>query len=339
MEPLLIIPIILSFFVTFITLPYWIRKARQIGFVWEDMNKYGHPGNIAGSGGIVVIMGFVLGVLSYVAIKTFVLETNTTTVQIFVLLTSVLIAAIIAITDDIFGWKHGGLPARLRIVLVLFAAVPLMVINAGDSIVSLPFIGEFSLGWIYPLIILPIGVIGAATTFNFLAGYNGLEAGQGILLLGSLSLVAFLTGSSWLALIGLCMVVALAAFLVFNRYPCQVFPGDVLTYPVGILLAIFAVLGNFEKIAIFFFIPYIAETFLKIRGGLKKQSFGKPQKDGSLDLPYNKIYGLEHLSILILKKVKKSGKVYETDVVYFIHGMQIIIIVIGFIIFKNSLFA
>jgi len=339
MEPLLIIPVILSFFVTLIALPYWIRKAKQIGFVWEDMNKYGHPGNVASSGGIVVIMGFVLGVLSYIAIKTFILETNTTTVQIFALLTAVLIAAIIAITDDIFGWRHGGLPARLRICLVFLAAVPLMVIDAGDSIVKLPFIGEVGLGLLYPLIILPIGVIGAATTFNFLAGYNGLEAGQGILLLGSLSIVAFLTGSSWLALIGLCMVVTLAAFLIFNRYPAQVFPGDVLTYPVGILLAIFAILGNFEKIAIFFFIPYIAETFLKIRGGLKKQSFGKPLKDGSLDLPYDKIYGLEHLSISILKKIKKSGKVYETDVVYFIHGIQIIIIVIGFIIFKNSLLA
>jgi UDP-N-acetylglucosamine--dolichyl-phosphate N-acetylglucosaminephosphotransferase len=238
------------------------------------------------------------------------------------------------------GWKI-GLGKRVRIFLVLLAAVPLMVINAGESTVSIPFVGEISLGLLYPLIILPIGVIGATTTFNFLAGYNGLEAGQGIILLGALSIVAFLTGSSWLALIGLCMVVALAAFLVFNRYPCRVFPGDVLTYPIGTLIAIFAILGNCERIAIFFFIPYIAETVLKLRAGIRldKESFGKPQKDGSLDLPYDKIYGLEHLAILILKKVKKGGRVYETDVVYFIHGIQIILVVIGFIIFKNSLLA
>ena len=170
------------------------------------------------------------------------------------------------------------------------------------------------MGAIYPLILIPIGIVGAVTTFNILAGYNGLEAGQGILIIGALSVVAFFTGSSWLTLIGICMVVSLAAFLFFNKFPAEVFPGDVLTYSIGALIAIFAILGNFEKIAIFFFIPYIAETFLKLRGKLKKQSFGLPQKDGSLEMPYKKFYGLEHFSIWFLKKIK--NKVYEREVVY-----------------------
>jgi hypothetical protein len=69
---------------------------------------------------------------------------------------------------------------------------------------------------------------------------------------------------------------------------------------------------------------------LKLRGQLEKASFGKPKKDGSLDMPFKKIYGLEHLSIYILKKIKPSKKVYEKDVVYFIHGFQIIFILIAF---------
>lgn len=336
MEPLLGIPIILSFFTTLITMPYWIKKAKKIGLVWEDMNKTSKP-KISGSGGVVVIMGFTLGVLSYIAIKTFILKTNITTVQIFAVLTTVLIASLVAFTDDVFGWQHGGLSARLRIFLMLLAAVPLMVINAGYSKIALPFFGELELGLLYPLLIIPIGIIGASTTFNFIAGYNGLEAGQSIILLGSLSIVAYLTGNSWLVLIGLCMIVSIAAFLIFNKNPAQVFPGDVLTYSVGVLLAIFAILGNFEKIAVFFFIPYILETGLKLRGKLKKQSFGKPRKDNSLEMPYKKIYGLEHLAIKVLKKIKKNSRVYEKDVVYAIHLFQIIIIIIGFIIFKNNL--
>ncbi len=272
------------------------------------------------------------------AIRTFVLEINETTIQIFALLSSITIISFIGLIDDILGWKI-GLGKKLRLFLVFIAAIPLMVINAGYSNVGVPFIGEISLGWIYPLIIIPIGIIGAGTTFNFLAGYNGLETGQGIILISSLSLVAFLTGNSWLALIGLCMVASLLAFYMFNKFPAQVFPGDVLTYPLGTLIAILAILGNFEKIAVFFFIPYIAETFLKLRAGIRldKESFGKPNKDGSLDLPYKKIYGLEHLAIFVLKKVKKSKKVYEKDVVYFINILQIIVIIIGFIIFKNNL--
>ena len=66
---------------------------------------------------------------------------------------------------------------------------------------------------------------------------------------------------------------------------------------------------------------------------MKKQSFGKPNEDGSLEMPYEKIYGLEHLAIYILKKIKPSKKVYENDVVSLINLFQIIIIIIGFVLF------
>jgi len=338
MELLLLIPLVISFFVTFITIPYWIKKTKNIGLIWEDMNKYKPSKNIAGSGGIIVVMAFIFGVLSYIAIKTFVLKTNVTTVEIFALLTTITLASIIGFIDDIFGWVHGGLSAKIRIFLVFVAAVPLMVINAGYSKITLPLIGTANIGLLYPIIIIPLGVVGAVTTYNFLAGYNGLEAGQGILIIGALSIVAFLTGSPWLSLIGLSMICSLAAFFIFNKFPAKVFPGDVLTYSVGALIACMAILGNFERIAIFFFIPYILETFLKIRGNLKKQSFGIPQKDGSLELPYNKVYGLEHAAIWLLKKIKGDGKAYEKQVVYLIWGFQIGIIILGFLIFGKSFF-
>ena len=132
------------------------------------------------------------------------------------------------------------------------------------------------------------------------------------------------------------MVFSLIGFYFFNKYPAKVFPGDILTYSIGALIAGIAILGNFEKIAVFMFSLYILETFLKIRGKLKKQSFGIPNEDGSLELPYKKIYGVTHLSIWILKKFKK--KVYETDVVYFINSIQIIICILAIYIFRNSLF-
>ena len=69
---------------------------------------------------------------------------------------------------------------------------------------------------------------------------------------------------------------------------------------------------------------------------LHMQSFLIPQKDGSLELPYDKIYGLTHLSLFILKKFKK--KVYEKDVVYLIFTFQIILCLISLIIFRQDLF-
>ncbi|MDO8528340.1 MAG: glycosyl transferase family 4 [Nanoarchaeota archaeon] len=327
MEIILVIPLLLSFLMALFLMPFWIKKAKEIGLVWEDMNKPEHPKNVAGSGGVAVFLAFILGVLTYIAIKTFYFKSKDNLIEIFASLSVILVISFIGILDDLLGWRKGGLSAKSRLALLLFASIPLIVINAGESNIF----GNVELGLIYPLVFIPLGIIGASATFNFLAGYNGLETSQGILILSSLSLITFTTGEKWLSIIILCMVASLIPFYLFNKYPAKVFPGNIITYSVGGLIAMIAILGNLEKIAIFFFIPYILETILKVRGKLKKQSFARVNPDGSLEVPYEKIYGLEHLAIFILKKVKK--KVYEKDVVYLINGFQIFIIILGMILF------
>ena len=331
-EIFLLFSLVISFLLTVLVLPLWIRKTKRIGFLWEDMNKYKHKKNVSASGGIVVVIAFVLGVLYYIAVRTFLIDAGDgISVEIFALLSVILILAMIGIIDDLFGWRHGGLSIRMRLILAFMASIPLVVINAGNASMNVPFLGVVNFGILYPLLIIPIGIAGATTTYNFLAGFNGLEAGQGIIILSFLSFVAYKTGTLWLALVGLIMVAALLGFYLYNKYPAKVFPGDAITWTIGALIAGMAILGNFEKIAVFVFIPYIIETGLKLRGGLKKSSFAKPNKDKSLDLRYKKIYGLEHLSIYLLKKIKPSKKVYEKDVVYSIHAFQIVIILLAFL--------
>ena len=43
MEYLLIISVLVSFLLTVIVLPKWIRICQRVGLVWEDMNKFKHP--------------------------------------------------------------------------------------------------------------------------------------------------------------------------------------------------------------------------------------------------------------------------------------------------------
>lgn len=324
MEPLLIVTIFISFFCTFFILPKWIRKAHQEGLVGKDMHKKDKR-EVAEGGGLSVLFGFSIGILLYIAINTFYFHNSEFIAPMFAVLGTLFISAIVGLTDDLLGWKR-GLNKTIRIGIMVFAAVPLMVINAGESILF-----GIDFGLFYPLFLIPLGVVGASTTFNFLAGYNGLEASQGMLILGALSIVTFLTGNPWLSVVALCMVASLFAFYIFNKYPAKIFPGDTLTYPVGALVAVIAILGNIEPIAIFFFSPYILEAVLKIRGRLKKESFAKLDSEGYLEMPYKKVYGLEHLAIRILKKFKKQ--VHEREVVWLINGFQILIIIIGFWIF------
>jgi len=326
MEYVLLISVLISFILTVSFLPMWIRTCRKIGLTWEDMNKFGHPKNVASSGGVVVIMAFVLGVLSYLALKTFLFSGQSKALEIFALLSVVLILGIVGLVDDLLGWKKGGLPIRIRLLLAFAASIPLVVINAGTHFMSLPILGSVDFGVLYPLVLIPLAVVGVSTTYNFLAGFNGLEAGQGILVLSFLSFVSYATGSGWLAIVGLCMVGALIGFWIFNKVPAKVFPGDMLTYGVGALVAGMAILGNFEKIAFIVFIPYILEVVLKVRGKLEKHSFGVPRKDGTLSLPYDKVYGLEHLAIKVLGR-----EATEKKVVYLIYALQIFFILVGFL--------
>jgi len=325
MEYLLLISVLVSFLLTVLVLPTWIKKCKKIGMVWEDMNKFGHP-KVAASGGVIVIMAFVLGVLSYVALKTFVFGGTVRALEIFALLSVVLILGVAGLVDDLLGWKNGGLSTRVRLLLAIVASVPLVVINAGTHFMNVPFVGAINFGIFYPLVLIPLAVVGVSTTYNFLAGFNGLEAGQGILILGFLSFVAYATGSPWLGVVGLCMVGALVGFYIFNRFPAKVFPGDMLTYGVGAVIAGMAILGNFEKIAFVVFIPYMIEVVLKVRGKLKRHSFGVPNRYGKLNVPYEKIYGLEHLAIWAL-----GHGATERKVTYLIHGVQILFILIGFL--------
>ncbi|KKP91771.1 MAG: UDP-N-acetylglucosamine-dolichyl-phosphateN-acetylglucosaminephosphotransferase [Parcubacteria group bacterium GW2011_GWA1_36_12] len=332
---ILFVPLLLSFLVAFFVMPVWIKKANSMGLVWEDMQKNDNS-KAAGSGGIVVLLAFIAGIFFFVAYRVFLFKDTSFIVELLSVLLVVVFASGVGLIDDLIGWKRGGLGKLSRLSLLLLAAVPLVAINAGRDLVAIPFIGQVSLGLLYPLFFIPLGVVGATATYNFLAGCNGLEAGQGILILTAMALVAYFTGYSWISVVALCMVFALMAFLIFNFYPAKVFPGDSLTYAAGSLIAALAIVGNFERVTLFFFVPYILETLLKSRGRLKKYSFGKIMPDGSLDLHYSGLYSLNHVAIALMKKM--GVKATERRVVICIWLFQLVIIVLGFVIFRQGIF-
>lgn len=321
MKYTLILITLVSFFATFFITPIWIKRATKAGLTGIDMNKF-EKKNVAEIGGIPVIAGILAGILTYLAVKTFYFKSTDNVIEIFALIAVVLIISLIGLVDDILGWKI-GLRQRQKPFLCLLAAIPLMVINAGQSAITLPLIGRIDMGILFPLLVVPIAISGASNGFNMLAGYNGLEAGMGVIILSVLGLFAY-PSAPWISLIAFSAVAALIAFLFYNKYPSKIFPGDTMTYCIGALIATIAILGNVEKIAFILFIPYFIQLILKARGKMKKESFAKPQKDGSIEKPYSKIYGLEHLAIFFIKKIKK--KVYEKDIVFAILLLEIIIV-------------
>lgn len=321
MTPYSIMAIVLSFLFTLFMVPKWIFRAKRAKLIGKDVHKKNEE-EIAEVGGLPVVAGFLFGILIYIAFKVFVYDDVSNMFTLFAAISSLLIATIIGFVDDILGWKI-GLRQYQKALLTFAIALPIMVINAGNSIMNFPFIGEMNFGLLYPLLLIPLGIMVTSNAFNMLAGYNGLEAGMGVIILLTLSLISYLTGSFWVAMLGLCMAAALVAFLLYNWYPAELFPGDALTYSVGALIGIMAILANVEKFAVILFLLYIVQVFLKTRGLMQKESFAKCNKDGSLECRYDKIYGLEHLVIMVLKRFKK--KAYEIEVVVVLLGAQVVL--------------
>lgn len=187
-----------------------------------------------------------------------------------------------------------GLGQTPKMLFVLPAVFPLMAVGAGSTRMMLPFIGLIDWGLVYPLVLLPVGLLFVSNVVNMLAGTNGLAAGLSAVAGAALGLRALMVSNTEAALIGLSLAACLSAFLVYNYYPASFLPGDSLTYMCGAALFSTMVIGNMEKFGVFIFMPWIVEFGLKARGKFQPHSWGILQKDGTLEPQHEKTYSLTH---------------------------------------------
>lgn len=311
--PTLLIICITGFLVSYIISPYIIRYLRRIGLNVRDMAKF-RPKHVPISGGLIVLTGTFISLMVLIFIRTFFQKNATSLSIIFASMCSILIITFIGFLDDLLVKKtqgeYIGLKRWQKPLLVLPAAIPLMVIKAGTTQMILPFFGVVDFGILYALVLVPIGLIGAANMVNMLAGFNGLEAGLGLMYTGSLGLYALYNNRLEASIIALAIFCSLLVFIIFNWTPAKVLPGDSLTYLLGAALAIIAIVGNIEKAALIISIPFFIEFFLKLRGNFKNQSYGYALENGKVKSLYDKIYSIPHLFTI-------KGKYTEKQIVIF----------------------
>lgn len=294
--------------------PAWIRVAKARGLVGKDMNKYNGP-LVAEAGGVWAVIGAAFGLLVLEALYRYIVDTLFYPMQLFALTALLLLAAFLGFLDDILGWKR-GLPRWQRVVFMAPISLPLVVIKAGKSRMALPLVGVVDLGLLYPLVAVPVGVLGAANAFNMIAGLNGLEAGMALILLSGLTAYAHIHSVFFVEHAAVVMAAAVAGFLIYNWYPARVFPGNSFTYAVGAYYASLAIIGDMEKFALALFAPYFIEFALFVRGlrhGVYKENFGVPQPDGSIRPPYSHSYSLTHAAMRLAEKL--FGKATEKNTV------------------------
>ncbi len=295
--PVALVTFVAAFLAADAMLPFLIRRMALRGLVGIDLNKLGKP-KVSEMGGIAVMLGSSFGIMVAIFAFTYLrlIELNLT--LLLAALSTVLLVGFLGMVDDIIGWKQ-GIRQWQHALVPLFAALPLMAVKVNNPPMVLPFIGmlpaEFyipffgmvSFGLFYSLVLVPIGITGASNSFNMLAGFNGLEAGLGILGASTLLFISYADllrgyGSSEAIILLAAIIGALLAFLRYNRFPARVFGGDSLTLMVGASIAAASIIGNMEKIGIMVMAIFFVELAFKAKHRFQSECFGIPQSDGTL---------------------------------------------------------
>jgi len=271
---LIFIASLAAFSVSFLSVPVLIRKFRQAKMTGKDVHKPGKP-DIPEMGGLAVVAGVVLGILSAIAVTTLVTSNYVSApgvpilsslTEMFAALVTILLIAIIGLFDDLVSVRHS-----VKAVLPAIASLPLVAIAAGDPYLTLPFIGHAYLPVLFPLILIPLAVTTVSNLTNMFAGFNGLEAGMGLIGCLSLGVIAFEKGSMDAAVLLFSAASALAAFVWFNKYPARIFIGDVGTLTIGACIVSAVIIGNFEMAGVVVMAPYLLDFVLKAKTGFPRE--------------------------------------------------------------------
>jgi len=316
-----LIPIV-SFAVSFAGFLIMIPRFKEKEIVGKNKNSL-YEEEIAEMGGLVIVAGFSAGIILIISLKTFFdLFALVSLTSILAAFSTIMIVSLIGIFDDLISIKQGA-----KAFMPVFAALPLIALKEGFTIMKIPFIGFVDFGIYYHLILIPLGITGAANAVNMLAGFNGLETGMGLVAMGSLAIIAYLIGETTAFVLSIIMLGALFATLYFNWFPAKVLIGDVGTLTIGAIIASVVIIGNYEMAGGIIIIPYLIDFLIKAKNHFPSKNWWGIYKGGKLYCPDSGPIGLCQLIM------KVSGGISERNLVLVLMGIEAVFGVVAILLY------
>lgn len=197
--------------------------------------------------------------------------------QTWLPLAALLGGAFVGLLDDIINLRGdgkgvAGLRSSLKFLMISALGIILgwwFFEKNGVSSLYIPFIGDWSIGWL----IIPIfafAVVATGNAVNISDGLDGLAGGLLSISYGAFGIIALLQGQVFLA--GFCFTVtgALLSYVWFNIYPARFFMGDVGSFSLGATLGVVAMMTN-----ALFLLPIIGAMFVIEAGSSVLQILSK----------------------------------------------------------------
>lgn len=188
-------------------------------------------------------------------------------VELLAALLSICCMVLLGFADDVLDlrWRH-------KLLLPTIATLPLLMVyyvNFNSTLIIVPKPFRLWLGhsidlWIFYYFYMGMLAVFCTNAINILAGINGLEVGQSLIIALSVAIfnVVELFGDLWKAhrfslYFMLPYIATSLALFKYNRYPSKVFVGDTFCYLSGMTFAVVGIIGHFSKTTLLFFIPQI----------------------------------------------------------------------------------
>ncbi|KAF9808637.1 hypothetical protein SFRURICE_019795 [Spodoptera frugiperda] len=177
-------------------------------------------------------------------------------------LLSICCMLLLGFADDVLDLRW-----RYKLLLPTVASLPLLVVyyvnfNSTTFVVPIPlrqWLGvSINIGILYYVYMGMLAVF-CTNAINILAGVNGLEVGQSVII--ALSIILFdiieLRGDQFKAHTFSLHVMIPYLATTLALYPSKVFVGDTFCYVSGMTFAVVAILSHFSKTVLLFFLPQI----------------------------------------------------------------------------------
>lgn len=137
------------------------------------------------------------------------------------------------------GWfdDRNNLSQTLRLIIQIVAASAVIFFIGGLDTFKLPFVPEFSLGFV-GLFFGLLWIIGTTNIYNFMDGVDGIATSQALSASAGWMIFALLWNEPVLFTINLIVFATVFVFLIYNWAPAKIFMGDVGSLFLGFFFAV-----------------------------------------------------------------------------------------------------
>lgn len=229
---------ILAMAITALLTPLVRKAALALGAVDEPAARRVHTRRVPRLGGIAIVVGFFVPLVTLFALRTHAGLVFFSTVPITGgLVVGATLVVTAGLVDDL-----KGLGAKAKLAIQSAAACAAYAGGMRVDGIDLPGVGAINLGW-FALPATVVWIVGIVNAMNLIDGLDGLAAGVAFFACLTNFTIATLTGNVFILLITASLGGAVIGFLFYNFNPAKIFMGDSGSMFLGFVLASASLLG------------------------------------------------------------------------------------------------